>query len=301
MGKKELKYEHMALQNDINTKNIIFIGSSRTLFHTSTSIFQNKDLNIYNYGCSGCEMIDFPYMVNKAIEFKPKKILISISVNKLFNSESLGDYININFEDLPLIIKTQNINIIFESIKYSIRNQIKIFVFSSSIYSRLSQYYSKYNFILSGKNNGLKNNESEINSDCNYFDVNVLANENMIVKCKNGDSIMYGFIKENTHMNKKKEYLVKLNQPYIDFLNSLLTKIKKNNIKPIVILEPIYRNNYIYSIEKIKNNLNTNNIIDLTDLKLLKSNWADSVHFNNIGRKDYSNHLSDILLKYKIN
>lgn len=60
---KVSKAKHFEL-NNINKKDLVFVGSSRTFYHISTNIFKNANVKIYNFGVSGNFISDYPFITN---------------------------------------------------------------------------------------------------------------------------------------------------------------------------------------------------------------------------------------------
>lgn len=77
------KMRHFQL-NNAKAKDMVFIGSSRTLHHISTQIFKDNNLSIYNFGIPGNGLWDYPFIVDNMINYKPKKVIINIRVSDLF-------------------------------------------------------------------------------------------------------------------------------------------------------------------------------------------------------------------------
>ena len=77
------KAEHFKL-NSKKPKDIVFVGSSRTLHHVSTSIFAENNISIYNFGVSGNFIGDYPFITKIIKKVNVKEVIFSIEINKLF-------------------------------------------------------------------------------------------------------------------------------------------------------------------------------------------------------------------------
>ena len=77
------KAEHFKLNSE-KQKDIVFVGSSRTLHHISTSIFAENNISIYNFGVSGNFIGDYPFITKIIKKFNIKEVIFSIEINKLF-------------------------------------------------------------------------------------------------------------------------------------------------------------------------------------------------------------------------
>ena len=126
-------------KNNFSNLDYIFIGSSRTIFHISTNYFKNRGMDIYNFGVSGAELVDFPYMVARSLKEKPQNIIISLSVNSLYQGSNIGSYESLTYEDLGFIYKSQPMRIKAEATKAYLKTIHKILVYSNPIYLRISQ------------------------------------------------------------------------------------------------------------------------------------------------------------------
>ena len=271
---KESKSKHFK-ENNFKKLDYIFIGSSRTMYHISTNIFKDNNLSIYNFGLPFLNIYDYPFFVNQAIESKPKRIILSIPINYLFQ-EVLS--VNPKLDDLKDIIKTQNFDISYKSINYYLNNINPISRDSINIRLEIIKLYKK---------------EKESKFLLNESDCEAISSTNTSVNCSNGDSILY---KNSISKNINRTLVLnKLNKNPLNLLNHLIDKIEKRNIIPIIIFETKFNNQYIYKIEEIKNLLNTKNIIDLTNYKIRDDFWADNEHLNNKGRIQYSEYLSRYL------
>ncbi len=281
-------------KNQLYNLDYAFIGTSRTLYHISTKIFNKKFMRIYNFGIPFFTLYEHPLYVDKAISFRPKSIVISLSINEMFEEPFIGD--DLTLKDIQFIFKTQSYQTKYESIMHYIRNITELLRLRNSVYLK-KEIISYFNRSYIYRDKDKTKEYTHISSDCSIFDKKKVSDNRSIVMCSNGDSIIYAqnnFLKSSQKQYAQKE-LVNFNIDYINFLNSLIDNIKQHNIKPIIILEPIYQNHYIYTLDKIKKTLHTKNVIDLTNYKIKKSFWADLRHLNNKGRIKYSEYLSSMI------
>ena len=79
------KAEHFKL-NSQKPKDIVFVGSSRTLHHISTNVFSENNISIYNFGVSGNFIRDYPYISNVIKKVGAKEVVISLRVSFLFDN-----------------------------------------------------------------------------------------------------------------------------------------------------------------------------------------------------------------------
>lgn len=287
------KTKHMKLNTNENTE-IIFVGNSRTVYHIDTTVFKNNNLKIYNYGVSDRTIYNYVNMTKNALQRDPKMIVISLKISDLYTKNY---YFNrVSLSDIKAMIHTKQG---FLLIKKAIIDYLKYFYslvdYSDVINSKIQTLYDKFTpvkKIISTK--VVKNDNSTIinNQDCDIFDLQYPIDK-IVAKCTNGDGILFGnkLINQNLSHDFKK-----VNKKYIDLLNYIVDEIKKHNIKPIIVFEPIYQANYKYDIVYLQKLINPN-IINLTDMDIPDIMWADNNHLNNKGRILYSNILAKKLNK----
>lgn len=292
---KVSKARHMKLQDNAYNFDYIFIGSSRTIYHVSTQQFKDKGLQIYNFGVSNRTLEDFPYMLKEAVSLKPKNIVISIEISSLFRA-GMGHYDSVTLEDLKYIFEYKGVFEFTHALQRYIISKHLLFKHSEPIHIRLGQLYIKFNpkekdqkLVVANENN----NNFNLEADCNIFDYNYISKLKIVSKCTNGDGVLFG----NTITTvKRTDNFDRLNGTYIKMLNALLGNVKANGIEPIVILEPVYKQDYNYNLSTIQANID-GKVIDLTKMSIADENWADDKHLNVNGRKLYTNRLVDALKK----
>jgi hypothetical protein len=293
---KYSKTEHFKLNNTSN-KDFIFIGSSKTFYNISTNQFKEKDIDIFNYGIAGGKLTDYPELIHNILAVKPKTVVISLSVNDLIRDLDLPKYPTIN--DMVFFYIYEK-SIFYKSIINYLKHLIPFFEYSESIYLNLKNFYQKFNFNEIDKitkNNTHATQLDEI--DCKKFDVKKENNHHSTVKCTNGDGVILGNILDNEIRNNKNEELGYLNVNVISYLNKIHNIMVKNSINTILILEPSFDMKYIKDHKLIKSDLRYKNIINLSNFFIKKEYFGDKGHFNQYGRKYYSNHLLKRLKKYE--
>ncbi len=277
------KSNHLKKSN-LKKLDYIFIGSSRTLYHISTDTFKKNGIDIYNFGLSHLGLYDYSFCVNRAIEASPKSIIISLSISDFFNK--IPNAWEFTVEDLVAVSLTQEKDIIYESMISYLQGINNISKYSLPLRNKIIEYYnSSY---ISNKTN-IKNIHK---SDCIFFEKS--SDKSLSARCTNGDAIL--FRKNTLKRGDKIIELDNVNKGVVNILNYLINTIKDNNIQPIIVLEPMHHNNYMYDLNAIKQLLDTKNIIDLTSYHIKNNLWADGQHLNNEGRLQYSTYLSKYLL-----
>jgi len=283
MENKISKSNHLK-ESNLKKLDYIFIGSSRTLYHISTDTFKKNSIDIYNLGLSHLGLYDYPFCVNRAIEASPKSIVISLSISDFFNK--IPNAWEFTVEDLAAVSLTQENNVIYESIISYLQGINNISKYSLPLRNKIIEYYNSSD--ISNKTNMEKVNKS----DCISFERS--SDKLLSVRCTNGDAILYR--KDTLKRGNKIIELENINRGVVSILNYLINTIKDNNIQPIIVLEPMHHNNYIYDLNTIKQLLDTKNIIDLTNYHIKNNFWADGQHLNNEGRLQYSTYLAKYLL-----
>ncbi len=295
IGSKFSKIKHFSLNNP-QRKDVVFVGDSNTVFHIATNTFKENNLDVYNLGMSGVHYQDYPSHLDylSSIKNKPKKIIISFSVNELYKELPVAHLPTTS--ELKLYYDIDKSKFI-QSFTNWINSFNLFFTYSKAIYYKFESIYSNFNLHKSNVNK--TNNHAEIlNIDyksiakCNVFDVKQ-KNHVTILKCTNGDGILVNTVLEKS-LNSKVT-LGEMNIDTIKYINSMVALIDKN-IDVIIILSP--KNvtiNYEYSINDITSAFDRAEIIDLTNYHIPNEMRADPGHFNHIGRIKYSEHLVSIL------
>ncbi|MBU3015746.1 hypothetical protein KO488_13330 [Poseidonibacter lekithochrous] len=281
--------KHMKLNID-NQKDYIFIGSSRVKYHINSEIFNNKNIDIFNFGVSGRELIDFPYMVNKAIDENPKNIVLNFSIDKLFKDSKLGDYQQITYTDIHYLFKTkQDSEIIKNAFLSYVKNLHLISAYSVTINEKIQMFYNKFN--IQKKSNVILTEKKikNIKPNCKVLKT-YSTKQGLVSNCTNGEGVMYGI---NFNAEDKNIVLNQINETHINLINSLIKEINSKNINIIIIFDPTYNKSFSYDLDKLKSLIKSKNIIDLTNYKIEKKYWANQSHLNIYGRDVYSEYLSD--------
>lgn len=295
------KISHFKL-NHPKDKDIIFIGSSRTFYHISTNTFRKNDINIYNFGISGAQFEDYPTLMPYIKTVNPREIIISLSVNRLYNKLNVSKFPTL--DEIKYYYAIDKIKFL-ESLKQWIINRHLFLQYSEAIFYKIKSVYEKFNVkkksnISIDKENKNSNklfiNKSIDYSElagCKVFDMKQTSDTQMTLKCTNGDGVLIGSNIKNDSFEKKE--LKVFNLQSIKYIQKLISNIDTNKIKVSIVLEPILLNHYSYNLDEIKKQFTDIEIIDLTSFNIKESFWSDNAHLNYKGREEYSQYLSDIL------
>lgn len=295
------KISHFKLNNP-KDKDIIFIGSSRTIYHISTNTFRKNDINIYNFGISGAQFEDYPTLMPHIKTVNPKEIVISLSVNRLYGKLNVSKFPTL--DEIKYYYSIDKIKFL-ESLKQWIINRHLFLQYSEAIFYKVKSVYKKFD-VKKKSNTPIskkiqKSNKLFIDkpidysklAGCKVFDIKQTSDTQIALKCINGDAILIGSNIENDSIEKKE--LKVFNLQSIKYFQKLISNIDTNKVKVTIILEPILYNNYSYSLDEIKKQFTNIRIIDLTNFNIKESFWSDNGHLNYKGREQYSQHLSEIL------
>jgi hypothetical protein len=293
------KSKHLKLNALYRNIDIVFIGSSRTLCHISTATFNKQGLDAYNYGVSQRTITNYAFMAEQALKVEPKLVAMSIDISALFSDISKCDFLL--FDDVKALFATkQDLKLIFKSIIQTVGNMNSIHRYREPLNLRIKKNYKKFDRHKQETSDNLQKSSPifDINSlrqkvDCEVFDFDVFEH-NVLAKCTNGDMILFGN-KISITNNKKSIKFEEINKEYIDLLNYIINNIKRQNVIPIIILQPILHNPYIYDYSYIATKIDAD-VVDLTNLKIRDDFWANNVHLNNDGRLFYTKQL---ILKLK--
>lgn len=280
--------------NQFYNKDIVFVGSSRTRYHISTNMFKNNNIDIFNFGMSGNQFEDYPDAINTIKKYTPKKVVVSLSVNRLY--ENLNKVKNPTLIDLKYYFNTNKILFLDGFLSY-IKGFHTFLTYSEAIFYRINSFYNKFNIneqINFNSTVGKNNNIIENYADCEVYDIKKNPDGNSNLKCRNGDGILIGNnIKEDFSNNVIE--LKNLSQNTISYIiNGIINPLLEKNIEVIIVLEPIFKANYNYDFEEIINKFQNIKIVDLTKFDIDKEKWADNGHLNNFGRYYYSKYLIEL-------
>ena len=297
------KISHFKLNSPKN-KDIIFIGSSRTFYHISTNTFRKNNINIYNFGISGAGFEDYPALMPHLKTANPKEIVISLSVNSLYNKLNVSKFPTL--EEIKYYYDIDKIKFL-ESLKQWVINRHLFLQYSEPIFYKVKSVYEK--FEVKKESNQLINVDKKIQnsnklfidksinyselSGCKVFDMKQNSDTQITLKCINGDGILIGSDIKNKDIELKE--LKEFNSQSIKYLQKLISNIDTDKVKVSIILEPMLHNNYSYSLDEIKRKFTNIEIIDLTNFNIQDTFWSDNGHLNYKGREQYSQYLSNIL------
>lgn len=304
------KAEHFKLNSE-KQKDIVFVGSSRTLRHISTSIFAENNISIYNFGVSGNFIGDYPFIVNVIKKVGVKEVVVSISVSDLFE-DFIERGIKIYTTDELMANFGTNKLILLRTLPDYLASFHLFLRYSEAIYNRLNVFYNTFkvkNKItdLIANDEGRPSFNVKVDSDCNLNDVSeidtkvTITKKLIVAKCTNGDSILFANALPRVNYGKVL-YLKELNSNTLKYMqNYIIDPLAKDGIKVIILLEPIFDGTRLqYNINEITSAIKNAKIIDLTNLKFSDEELSDWEHLNYLGRKRYSEFLVKLYLDGKL-
>ena len=167
------KAEHFKLNSE-KPKDIVFVGSSRTLHHISTSIFAGNNISIYNFGVSGNFIRDYPYISNVIKKVGAKEVVISLRVSGLFE-----DFIERGIK----IYTTDELMANFGTNKMTFLKTLPDFFarphlflrYSEGIYNRIVGFYGKFtpdNKTKASSFEAKNTFDVKAHSDCDLININ---------------------------------------------------------------------------------------------------------------------------------
>ena len=305
---KVSKAKHFEL-NDIDKKDLIFVGSSRTFYHISTNVFKNANVKIYNFGVSGNFISDYPFITNAIKKSGVKEVVFSIRVSDLFVDYYLSGFKIYTVDEIMANYGTNKI--IFLKTLPDYFSSLHLFLrYSEAIYNRLSSFYEKFipktKTVTDNFNTG-NSFDIAINNDCVSNDIRELdskftINKKLIVvKCTNGDSILFANALPRENYGKVLD-LKELNLNTLKYMqNYIIDPLAKNGVKVVVLFEPIFDGTRLqYNINEITSAIKNAKIVDLTNLKFSDEELSDWEHLNYLGRKRYSEFLVKLYLDGKL-
>jgi len=284
------KSKHMLLNG--KDKDVVFIGSSRTFYQIDTNYFNLNGLNSYNYGISGRHTPNYSFMTDNALKIKPKCIVFGLDAEKLYQPiERYMDFPTIS--DIKQFIESgQDIDDVIKAIVKFLKNLHYLNTYDTVIYEKMKILLTK---LIPQKQLGVlsrSNKKVENNYDCDYFDIAYNRGSHQhetLVKCKNGDGIIYGnALDKLTGIKSLENY----DKNHLLLYNSILKKISNNGIKTITIFTPRYQNPFEFKDkEKLISIIKSDIIIDMTEVSIPMNMWGDNAHLNIFGRTWYSEYI----------
>ena len=300
------KAEHFKLNSE-KPKDIVFVGSSRTLHHVSTSIFAGNNISIYNFGVSGNFIRDYPYISNVIKKVGAKEVVISLRVSSLFEDFIERGIKIYTTDELMANFGTSKL-MLFRTLPEYFASFHLFLRYSEAIYNRLNVFYN----VFDPKNkiaDLVTNNEKhplfniKMDSDCNLSNIREIdskftMNKKLIVaKCTNGDSILFANALPRGNYGKVLD-LKELNSNTLKYMqNYIIDPLVKDGMKVVILLEPIFDGTRLqYDINEITSAIKNAKIIDLTNLNFSDEELSDWEHLNYLGRKRYSEFLVKLYL-----
>lgn len=291
------KAAHMRLRMANARPDIVFIGSSRTIFHISTEEFARNGLNVYNYGVSGCQIASYPFMVGQATELGPARVVISASVLTMGGGElSVPDLPT--FTDLRAEIATgQSLMLISGSAAKLLVNLHKLHRYSQPLNLRLRNLFNSLDRPLAPEpptaaQTALPSDQRDdpvVNLDCTVFDTNMDRAGMRICKCTNGDGVLLGQVQGDEEMPPL--VWTGIDESYLALLNYCLDMARDKGVEPVLVLEPVYGFSGFYDLEAIQEAVHAR-VLDFTRFSLPSDMWANYGHLNAKGRGVYSEALA---------
>ena len=138
---KQSKIKHFNLNYKEN-RDIIFIGDSRTIFHISSKIFKDNNLDIYNFGVSGNALVDYPAYVMNAISQHPKMIVLDLALGDLYTP--IGKASNPSFLDILFYKELGQKKLLMDNISQWFMSFHMIFNYSEALVLKTKLLYDRF-------------------------------------------------------------------------------------------------------------------------------------------------------------
>lgn len=289
------KSKHMKLQEHARNLDIVFIGSSRTIYHISTEQFERKGMHVYNFGVSDRGLADYPFMVKEAMALNPKMIVISVEVSALYKG-AIGNFKQLTWEDLKYVLRFEPLSKWGKAIKEYVLGKHLLFQHAEPMNIRISHFYHQFDpkddkikHGISGKaDQDHRSERKKLEADCSIFDYNYPGPHKVVAKCTNGDGVLFGSTLSDVN---RTETFKKLDETYVAWINTLFDQIKAEGVTPVLVLEPVRAQHYRYDVKMIKKRIHAT-VIDLTKVSIEDQYWADNKHVNVKGRAIYTEMLT---------
>jgi len=261
-----------------NTVEYIFIGTSKTQNHISSSLLKQKGLNTYTYGVPGVLLSDYSYMVYKTIQLHPKGIILNINLLDLYVGNILPHIVQPTFIDFFMQFKSLN----------TIARPDNLF----DIFP-LKNYVEGYQLLFNKTPENIKEKVTTLSKiyhyspDCDIFTYR--GKKRILTLCTNGNGTIW--YNNPITITQQPFHFLKPNPKLLSFINHLIAIIKQNNIEVYLLLDDIrYNSTVSYDNSTLYNDLkiDKNHILDLTDIIFKEDEWADSIHINGHGKRKFT-------------
>ena len=302
--------------NSHTKMDIVFVGSSRTLNHISTNIFKENNISVYNFGVSGNFIGDYPFVTNTIKKIGAKQVVFSIRVADLFTDYKENGFKIYTTDELIANFQMGKIAF-FKTFSNYFANFHLFLRYSEAIYNRLVGFYANFNPDSTNDEKQIFSNDAfkiydkkvssvfdlRAKSDCRLIETKVVnsnftKNKKIIIaKCSNGDYMLFANAISRENFGKEMD-LGEINLNTVKyFQNYVIDPLANNDIKVVVILEPVFDGTNIkYNINEITSAIKNAKVIDLTSMKFDDAELSDWDHINYLGRKRYSEFLVKLYL-----
>ena len=299
---KSSKFYHMGHRIS-DPVDMIFVGSSFAKHHVSTERFREKGFSIYNLGVSGRVLSDYPSMVNRALDFTPRYVVINIQVNHLYEPIELG---RLHFDDLVALYRSgQPVGLQASGLFNFIMNSHMLHYLREGVYNRARVTLGGWDIAFGWDGRSApESDRSEsrryrsqlsLEPDCDGFKLQ-RARIEAVLTCTNGDGIYFGYVDARLRESES-SYLKSINVDTAELMNNIVRKVRDDGSIAIVILTPIWQKRFVYSLSDVRASIEAE-VLDLTDRTFSDDQWGDVDHLNYHGRLKYSDLVFSELAEY---
>jgi len=291
---KDSKFLHLSMQEIDKPFDAIFIGSSKTKNHISTSVFRNHGINIYNLGISNRFLADFPSMVETAVSSGAKLIVLDITVDELFQPPTSNF---VHADDLwPLLSTASGAKEMAIHLSAFLLSLHTLHYHREPIYLKIRSLLNRLYAVTPNKPDQIVKsvpryeNQSSIGIDCSVFKTDTYENMKVIT-CTNGDGAQLCKVDRKSENEKVSLDTANVNLDALRLLNRLIKRVEEN-AKVVVTLQPIWGRNIELDIESLRTLIKAP-VVNLTSEIFSDMDWCDGHHFNIRGRQKYSTLLAN--------
>ncbi len=316
------KAEHMRLRLGGKRPDIVFVGSSRTLHHISSAVFEQAGWTVYNYGISGHQIVNYPFMAGAAADLKPTYVALGVTISAFANPD-IAVPSRPTLADLKALYATgQPLGLLAATTGKWLANLHLLNYYSQVVNLRLRPLFERLDVPLAPepRRPAKPVGQGERHAapapgdaapgaaagappaqaapmpapgdpcDCTPFEMLTDKAGMRIVKCTNGDAVLFGSFWVD---GKDRSFTWKgFHEPYLALLNHCLDLIRARGARPVVILEPFHRLRGDYDLAAIRKAVRAP-VLDFTRFPLPDALWADPGHLNNAGRLVFSRALAE--------
>lgn len=270
----------------------VLVGSSRTLYHSSTRVLAAAGLDVYNLGVSGISLSDYPSLVDAALAQRPRWIVLGAAVPDLHRP--LPPPRPLWADVTALAHSGQAPGRIADAALRWLVGLHALHLYRVNAYERAAALYHRFDpsgDALPSVSGAPRPDGADV--DCSLFEFRRIGHV-MNGKCRNGDALLVGEIPpaELAAIDAAPAALDEPHPEVVALLRLLRERVARTgSTRLALVLQPALGRRPTRSAAALEAALALP-VLDATDLPLPPDHWADEAHLNLEGRRRYSEALA---------